>query len=349
MGTAHWCEGGLAEDVQLTPHQVHTHWVLPTHQQASVLPLRGGDRNSAALITSDRLRHLRLGYLIQKRFPGLLKAWWLAPFPRQVALDHTMKRGANALSRSHGGWAAISRLGRGEYKDAVAIVRRRIGKGLVRQVARAARSSRTALLAGDEIRRVEQQMFRREVDTLRIGASLEPTAVSCADSDTPGLMATLRQLDPYFLLEYGGAPVPLGIVSSVRGLALRQHDGWTSTSATTSTAEEALYHRKLGWVGSTVHVMDPAGPGPILRRSTATLHPGDSVAHCVLAVSALGHKLLLEVIGRALVDEHLHVFPRVGAWRTPLDADLGPVEREALARDFEAGWLGDAIEGVRNF
>lgn len=329
---------------------MHTQKVLPQDQRASVLALPAGDRNSALLITADRLRDFRLGYLIQKRFPGLLKAWWIAPSLSRVRFDETLRDARNSLAASHGGWAAMSRLGRGEFSEGITILRRRLGRGLLRKAARMARSSGTALLSRNELRRVETQMFGREVAALRAHAPLEPTPVTWTDADSPKMLAAFRQVNPYFLLTCCSTLVHLDLINSTRGLALSQHDGWSPAFKGAAAAEAALYHRELRRVGSTVQVMNTASDAePILRRSAATLHADDSVAHCVLAVSALGHKMLLEVIERALVDDHLMVFPGPVGGETLTDTELPPALRNALARDFAAGWLGDALRAVKDF
>lgn len=52
--------------------------MLPHDLQLETVPLPPGDRNSAVFFSGNSVRHLRLGYLIQRRFPGLSKAWWTA-------------------------------------------------------------------------------------------------------------------------------------------------------------------------------------------------------------------------------------------------------------------------------
>lgn len=91
------------------------------------------------------------------------------------------------------------------------------------------------------------------------------------------------------------------------------------------------------------------GEGGILRRSTATLHGDDTVTHCSLAASALGSKLMLEVIEAALTADALPVFVQPRGGRSLLGVDYGPARREAVRRDLASGWLADELRALQDF
>ena len=102
----------------------------------------------------------------------------------------------------------------------------------------------------------------------------------------------MRRTRPYFLVVHGAA-VPPDTVRHVTGVALTQHDGWLGSLDGPHAVELALYLRRPSWVGSTTtaHVAGHADAA-LVRRSSATLHPDDSVAHCVAAAAGGGGRRL---------------------------------------------------------
>ena len=195
---------------------------------------------------------------------------------------------------------------------------------------------------------VEDAMFGDEVRHLAEQASIHPREVaSFAD---PHLTAELDSLSPYLLVAFGGPLIPGRILEAARGLAINQHAGWSPELKGANTVEAALYHRKLQWVGSTVHVMDThADSGPIIRRSTATLHPDDSPTHCFNAVVALGNELLLEVIGDILDRDEITVCDQPRGGQTLLMSAMDAPRWAAIGRDFNSGWLGYALDRGRRY
>src|SRR5690606_697931 len=109
-----------------------------------------------------------------------------------------------------------------------------------------------------------------------------------------------------FLLTLGGPIIGRRALAAVRGVAINQHAGWSPDLRGSGTIERALFHRRLDWVGSTVHVMSTAvDAGPILRRAHATLHADCTPAECFLRVVSLGTELMLEVVDEAIAADSL--------------------------------------------
>jgi hypothetical protein len=283
------------------------------------LPLPAGDRDSAVLLSGTHPRHLRLGYLLQRRFPGLLRRWWACPVPADLSRRQRLTALAAALHRR---------------------VRARPLRRLLQLCWR--------WVASDALARVEQRMFADELETMSSSAAVHPTTV--ASFDAPALLAALDRVSPYFVLAFGGPPPGARLVAAARGLAINQHTGWSPAAEGALTIETALYHRRLEWIGNTVHLLDgSAAPGAILRRSTAALHPDDSVADCVLAVTALGNELVCEVLAEALTASELEVFFQRRADQPVRALDHAASVRQAITRDFARGWFADALAAARSF
>jgi hypothetical protein len=316
--------------------------MVPHELASATIRMPPGNRYSAVYLSGNRPRHLRLGYLLQHRFPGLLEQWWIhepgghVARPRDPATGSLLERGAVSQ--------AVAMIRNGEISELGGKVRRKLKRGGLRQVARAAR----LYSARGELARIEEEMFGGDVQALRKGAELHPRPV-----DSPNAPAQVRELEalgPYFLIVFGGPLLRGELLACARGLALNQHAGWAPELKGSFTTETALYHRKLGWVGNTVHVMDTsADAGAILRRSTAALHPDDRPGHCFMAVVAVGSKLMLEVIEAALEADELTAFPQPAVGETVLSIDYDAVRREAVRRDFAGGWLGDALRMAQDF
>jgi hypothetical protein len=282
------------------------------------------------LFCGESLRHLRLGYLLQRRFPGLLKAWWTAAPPRATQARSAMSPGS-LLANTTSGSAALRKLQRGEIGEVAAMVRRRVRTLNLRTATRALRRAAAPLASRDRSAEIERDMFARDVELLR-----ETAAV--------------RAVDPYLVLAWDPPPLDPEVITAARGVAVRQQTGWLPAIEGPSAIEAALYHRQPAWVGGTVHLMNAASAaGPILRRSSATLHPDDSVAHCIVAACAVGTALMLQVVDDVLERSELIAFPQPQGARLVGDTRLPPATRDALAGDFAAGWLGDAIAAAKDY
>lgn len=318
--------------------------MLPHDLPVSPIPLPPGDRRSAVYLSGNRPRHLRLGYLLQQRFPGLLRAWWVHAPPKRTRWASKLAKAQSLVANSQAVTEARSMLENGQIYDLAAYLRRKVSGDALRRLGRTVRM----YAARDNRDAVEDQMFGREVEALARHAELHPEAVDSPNA--PERVRALEELSPYFIIAFGGPLLRGKVLRTARGLAINQHAGWSPELKGSSTTETALYHRQLGWVGSTVHVMDTfADAGAILRRSTATLHPDDSLNHCFMAVVATGSKMMLEVIGEALAADELMACPQPAGGQTVLNIDFSTTKREAIRRDFAHGWLGDAMRMIKDF
>lgn len=305
--------------------------MLPHDLEADELRLPAGTRDSIVLFTGTELRHLRLGYLVQKRFPGLVKQWW-ATRPRG-------KKPSNAPAPLLGKLVEAVRLVRaGRFGELTTTVGSKVAKLVPRR----------RQPPGESPAAVEAEMFGTEVAELGRGAELQPEETEDPNGDA--VLRQLGQIRPYFLLTAGGPILRQPVLDCVRGLAVNQHAGWSPELRGARTIEAALYHRELGWVGNTVHLMDTfADAGPILRRSTCTVHADDTVSHCFFASVALGTKLLLELVETALHVDAVPIYAQPARGKTVLAAEMRG-EREQLVRnDLATGWLGRELYATRKW
>ncbi len=313
---------------------------MPSHDhETSLVSLPAGDRRSLVLMTTTRLRYLRLGYLLQQRVPGLLTAWFIAP-PVAVPSSGTSRALAGQLASSASGAAIITKLKEGALAEAARLIRRQLRPSGLRRMRRQLQRRRAAS-PDDLLAQVETGMFGDELTQLRARATLHPV-------DAQVTLETIGRINPYIIVAHG-TTVPADIACQARGLVLTQHDGWLGELSGPRAVEHALYHRELSWVGSTITAqVRGQAEAAIVRRSSATMHPDDTVGHCVAAAAALGASLILDSIDQALTDSHLSLSPVAGG-RTLVPADFSAAVQEGIARDFAAGWLGDALSNELDF
>jgi len=318
--------------------------MLPHDLPPESLRLPGGERESVVYFSGDSLRHHRLGYLIQRRFPGLMKAWWIYAPKESQGLGAKIGKAWQLATKSQTGREALGLLGSGDVRGLADIVKRRIRKGDLRRLGRKLRAFATP----DDYADVERQMFGAELDGLRADAEMHPEYVESPDDEAH--LARLGVLAPYLIVTFGGRSSSSRALREARGLTINQHAGWSPALKGASAIETAIYHRAVELIGSTIHLVDTqADAGAILRRSTATLHPDDSLAHCFFSVCATGNKMMLEVIDTILHNDEIATFPQPQGGQTLLDIDLSPIKREAIARDMRTGWLADALALTEQF
>lgn len=321
--------------------------MLPHDLSPTRVELPPGPRDSAVLLTGPRPRHLRLGYLIQRRFPGLLRAWYVTDPPKEARLKAKVDK-ARELLRSNPAVVEARRLvERGEVHDMrdVAHVIRRVSRGL--DLGRATRAA-WEYLRPNGYDESEQRMFGRELERLRAGAALHPVVVPSPNDEE--VIAEVEAMNPYFLITLGGPLLKGRLLRAARGVALNQHAGWCPVLRGANTVETAIYHRNIDWIGSTVHVMNTfADAGVILRRSTAALHPDDDLGDCFMAAVAAGTKMMLEVIACAIRDGEIVGFDQPSLGRTVNIIDYVPAKRSAVARDMTRDFLENALRIARQY
>jgi hypothetical protein len=167
--------------------------MTPPDHEPSLVALPAGHRQSLVLVTSDRLRHLRLGYLMQQRFPGLLTAWFTAPMTApEPAVSGLGGRLASTVR------AAVIALKRGEVAEVPASAGAHRIQPPQGETPVATRRDRVVdrLLA-----QAEQEMFAHEIERL----SGRPRCVR--PRSRPCELRRRRAPDPPLLLVVHGAAV----------------------------------------------------------------------------------------------------------------------------------------------
>lgn len=305
--------------------------MLPNDLTAKTLTLKPGPRRSAVYFSGGSLRHLRLGYLLQRQFPDLLLGWFVVKPPRRSRREMLSLLQQKALgdvppSRV---WATVRKMG-------FAASFRRL------------RNAMASRLIQFEYPATEKSMFASEVARLSEKAQLHPQYIE--NTRGPELVEWLDQHEPYLLLTFGGPLIGTRLLKRVRGYAINQHAGFSPELKGSHTTEMALYHRRIDLVGSTVHLMDGfADSGDILRRSTATVHDGDNAAEAFLSVTALGNQLMLDVVSDLLDGDSLRVYPQpAGQGATVLNANLNYYRRRDIRKN-AAAVIAEELREIRDF
>ena len=293
--------------------------MFPTELPARTLSVPGTAEEKqlqgVVYFSGSSLRHQRLGYLLQREFPGIVKGWFV--------IQSKPSSKADLIRRARERVVGNAGLG-----DLVKLFNSRHRQSILRK----AYNVLGTQIYQFDYRTTEKLMFASEVERLQTEAKIHPEPIS--GSSDPKLTAFFAGCQPYFLVTFGGPLLGRSLLESVRGVAINQHAGTSPEMKGSHTTEMALYHRRLDWVGTTVHLMDSfADSGDILRRSLCTLHQGDSVAQSFLSVTALGNQLVIESVRHILANETVTIFSQPkGGGRTILNSNLSAHRRRDVLK-----------------
>ncbi len=297
------------------------------------LVLPPGSRNSAVLLSGNAPRHLQFGYKLQRKFPGLLRKWWVRAPAASSTQSSRLRRISKALGISRKLAAVIAR-------DGIVNTGRR-SYSLTRQALRDRRFLQEQIEA-------EAKIFLGDLYELKETAQCHPTPIDDLNSDS--LVDELENISPYFLFSLGGALLAPKIFKSACGLAINQHSGWSPEYKGSYTSHAALYNRDILHIGNTIHLLTTgADNGPILRRSSVKIHPGDTMHDVFMAAIALGTDLLLEVVEDALSEDCLPVYEQPHEGQTFLAQDLDFAKISRIERDIRTGWIKEALENEQRW
>jgi hypothetical protein len=287
------------------------------------------DQVEAVLLTGGTSeRYLRLGYRIQEEFPGLLKAWYA------YEPVHTTEADESLISR------AIRKL----HDVGIGPAAARYAVGLVRSNLRQKRDLKTLGNTSE----IETRIFGDDVSRLRDVVERHPEIVR--DIRSPDFISSMQSIRPYFLFVLGGPLLPTSILQSVQGYAINQHAGWSPELKGSRTTEFAMYHRRVDYIGSTVHLMTTAADaGAILRRSHATLNTASSVTECFLRAVALGSELMIQAVADMLHKKVVTLYEQPPGGITYRGVDFDETVISALADDSRRDWLAHALAKERQF
>jgi Formyl transferase len=318
--------------------------MVPLDLPGEPLELPPGPRDSIVIVTGGRsLRHEHFALLIQQRFPGMVKGWYAAA-PRVTAPlgFKSFVASARAVVREHRVRATL----------------RMYGPAAVR---RAAESARDRLVGPVWPRRAtrywfdypasEAHIFSASVARLHASASVRPTLIDSPNEAS--FREVLESHGAYFLLSLGGPLISAETLGVVRGLPINTHVGWAPHLRGSLTTEQAIYHRRLDWIGNTVHVTTPAADaGPILARTPAAVFADDTPADCFHRVVAAGNHLMCRVVTRLIRErgQTITVYPQTGhGGVTYRMRDFTAMRQRRVARDLRDGWLGAALRERRSY
>jgi len=197
----------------------------------------------------------------------------------------------------------------------------------------------------------EEELFKKEIEELEAFSTIKPKKINPLDVHSEEFVNEVKKINPYFFLTLGGPLYTKPLLQAARGIAINQHAGHSPILKGSSTTEWALYHRNIKYVSSTVHITTSgADAGPILRRSNPCMFPNDSYEKIFSRVVALGTELMIEVVHDIIKDKRLVIFkqPREMG-RTYLQKEFNHNIRNAIVKDFKAGWLSKELSKLRQF
>jgi len=318
--------------------------MYPHDMEREYLYLPPSEDRTIVLVTGKELRHRRFALRIIESFGERVKGWY--------ELD-------DSLRSPHKGRAISSKLSRLEKIPSFAIDMAKYcrHRGLKAAVRKSVTDISNLLyrirLRSRSLRREEEKLFAKEVARLEKKIDMQARKIETEYVHTDDFREEIRQLDPYLFLTLGGPLYKSALIESIRGVAINQHAGSSPRFKGSNTIHWALYHRKLEDIASTVHLtVSAADSGAILRRSTVTLHPDDSIESIFLRTVALGTELMIEVV-EEIIDpnsQKIAIFPQDSKdGRSYLDSELNFPVRKALLRDFDSGWLREELERIRRF
>ena len=153
----------------------------------------------------------------------------------------------------------------------------------------------------------------------------------------------------YFFLTLGGPLYKTKLIKSIRGFAINQHAGFSPQYKGSNTINWALYHRKLDFIGSTIHIIDSgADSGLIFRRSNVVIQNDDTLNTIFNRTVALGNELMIEVINEIIDNDYIRIFqqPKYSG-NTYLFKEFTSDHMICVLKDLRNGWLNLAIKEQR--
>jgi len=301
--------------------------MLPLELKERFLKLPKTDNHNIVIMTGDQLRHKRFAYRIQKEFGSLVVAWY--------ELDSTQK-------------ARYTRAKSNSLKKAVRSIFKR---GIIAAIALGINRIMHKRIFRIHPSKPEEELFKNEIEELRPYSVIKPIKINPWDVHSKEFINEVAKIKPYFLLTLSGPLYTKPLLLTARGVAINQHAGHSPILRGGRTTEQALYHRNINHVSSTVHITTSgADAGPILRRSNPCIFPHDTYQKVFSRVVALGTELMIEVVRDIIKDKRLVIFKQPNAMgRTYLAKEFDRNIKRALNKDFKTGWLRNELSKLRQF
>ncbi|BAF72494.1 formyltransferase family protein [Sulfurovum sp. NBC37-1] len=327
--------------------------MLPPELTPQQITLPQSDEHTIVIVTGKELRHRRFALRIIETFGNDVVAWY--------ELDASVK--ARFVDKNQTRTAAQVQPGASKAQKIKAVLFEELPKrfrkyGAVYTLKRIASLANDAWYRFGPLRQVgkkmalaEERLFAKEVEALQKQTAMQARKLHPDDVHSEGFREEVQKLDPYFFLTLSGPLYHQPLLESIRGAAINQHAGHSPLYKGSNTIHWALYHRRLDYVSSTVHITNTgADAGQILRRSNPCMFPEDDVETVFLRTVALGTELMIESVQGIIADKHVTVFEQPkGEGLTYLNKSYTFQVAKAIVRDFSAGWLREELNRERSF
>ena len=306
--------------------------MYPIELKSKFIDLKKNDYYKIIVITGNKKRHQRFAYRIQKEFPAQVVAWYeldqnikSITNPKKKSKRHKnnkLKSNVNNISR------VFYFLSSNSYKS---LIKKMINK--------------LYFIYYNYASKENTKIFDNELSRLKNKSTLSRKRIHPKDVNSKWFVNEIKNHDAYFLLTLGGPLYKKDIINSVNGYAINQHAGHSPNYKGSKTIYWALFHRKLEYVSSTVHLLDSgADSGPILRRTNVIINPNDTPEKIFNRSVALGTELMIEVVSEIMEKDKIRIFlqPK-SVGHTYLSKDFIFENWLLLMRDFKHNWLQHSL------
>jgi folate-dependent phosphoribosylglycinamide formyltransferase PurN len=311
--------------------------MFPTELKAENLTLPESSDHKIIIITGSSLRHKRFAYRLQSEFGTEVIAWY--EFTGEaLMIQHVSK--SQKLKKLIGNFKtkAAKEFRRGAYLRTfsspfdILINKLRIQEFFKQYTIE------------------EQRIFTKEIERLKKKAHLNPIKITRKDLKSTDFHASLKSHGAYFLLTLGGPLYPKEIIESVKGVCINQHAGHSPEYKGSFTTEWELYHRRVEFISSTVHITTPeADAGPILRRSQPSISVSDHAGTIFCKVVALGTELIIDVVKEIKDNKNIIVYHQPAIGKNFLAKEFNDDIVLSIHRDLKNGFLEQGMNRVRNY
>lgn len=311
--------------------------MFPTELKAEPLKLPESPDHKIIIITGSSLRHKRFAYRLQAEFGADVVAWFEftgeALMIKQETKSQKIKKILLSVKAS-----AAKEIRRGAYFKAMfSPIKIILDKRKIQYFFK-------------QYTLEERRIFCEEINRLKTKAHLNPIKINKNDLKSADFHASLNAYGAYFLLTLGGPLYPKEVIESVKGICINQHAGHSPEYKGSYTTEWELFHRRVDYISSTVHITTAqADAGPILRRSQPSISATDHAGSIFCKVVALGTELMIDAVHEIRNQKNIHIYPQPALGKNYLAKEFSDEMVLSIQHDLKNDFLEHALNRIRNY
>jgi len=188
------------------------------------------------------------------------------------------------------------------------------------------------------ITKAEIRLIQDEVVKLRNQTrELDFSKVDYTIINSMEFINSIAKINPDIIISFGGPLYPKKLIMLAKHFAINQHAGKAPELKGANTIEWALFHRKLEWVGSTVHLLESsADSGSIYRFGNTTILKDDNLEDIFLRSTFLGNDIIFELLND------------IRAGKVPTFTEQSNEGQTKLSKDYTHAIHLDLVNEVKN-